>query len=164
MVDLALQQDAEPVLRKDIVARQGISSDYLARLFGKLKQAGLIDSVMGPGGGYLLGRPADEITAGDILRAVDEVLEPVFCVDADPEVVCTRTDFCVTHLLWRRLGQHIMELLESVTLADLCQQSARLTEREPHGADCVDKATDAQPKDPWFGPFGGCALIGGAGI
>jgi Rrf2 family iron-sulfur cluster assembly transcriptional regulator len=130
MVDLAQRQDEGPVLRKDIVARQEISSAYLAHLFGKLRQAGLIQSVMGPGGGYLLGRSAAAISAGDVLRAVDEVLEPVFCVEPEPEVVCPRTQFCATHLLWERLGRHIIDLLDSVTLAELGEQSTLLAEKE----------------------------------
>lgn len=129
MVDLAQRQDNGPVLRKDIATRQAISSTYLAHLFGKLKQAGLIESVMGPGGGYLLGRDAAEITAGDVLRAVDEVLEPVFCVDTDPHVACPRSSACATHLLWARLGQSIGELLDAITLADLSAEATRLLER-----------------------------------
>lgn len=125
MVDLAQRQHQGPVLRKDIAARQAISSTYLAHLFGKLKQAGLIESVMGPGGGYLLSRDAAEITAADVLRAVDEVLEPVFCVDDDPQVVCPRTGTCATHQLWSRLGHHIVELLDSVTLAELSQEATQ---------------------------------------
>ena len=129
-VDLALHQDHGPVLRKDIVGRQDISGDYLAHLFGKLRQAGLIRSVMGPGGGYVLARDAADISAGDVLRAVDEILEPVFCVDSSPETVCPRENSCATHLLWAQLGRQIIELLDSVTLADLCQQSRLLAARD----------------------------------
>ncbi len=131
MVDLALYQDGGPVQRKDIVARQEISSNYLAHLFVKLREAGLIESVKGPGGGYTLARRAADISAGDVLRAVDEILEPVFCVDASPEVDCPRQDACVTRLLWAQLGQHIIELLDSVTLAELCEQARFLADREP---------------------------------
>lgn len=133
MVDLALHQDQGPVLRKDIVARQEISSDYLAQLFRKLKHAGLLESMKGPGGGYMLARNASEISAGAVLRAVEELLEPVFCVTANPEIICTRMDFCVTHLLWRRLGQQIIELLDSVTLAELCAQAQGLTGKRQGG-------------------------------
>jgi Rrf2 family protein len=135
MVDLALHEDRGPVLRKDIVARQEISSNYLAHLCGKLKQAGLIKSVMGPGGGYVLACNATDISAGDVLRAVDEILEPVFCVDVDPRLACPRADSCVTHLLWAQLGRHIIELLDSVTLAELCEQSRFLTSTEREVAD-----------------------------
>ena len=164
MVDLALQQEGEPVLRRDIVARQGISSDYLARLLGKLKQAGLIDSVMGPGGGYMLGRPAARITAGDILRAVDEVLEPVFCVDSDPELLCPRTESCATHLLWGRLGRAIVEFLDSVTLSELCAQSAVLTQDERGEANVSHTLAGDRPDAWWRGQLDDCVLIGGAGI
>ena len=164
MVDLALQQDREPVLRKDIVARQGISGDYLARLFGKLKQAGLIDSVMGPGGGYMLGRPADKITAGDILRAVDEVLVPVFCIDSDPALLCPRSESCATHLLWGRLGRTIVEFLDSVTLAELCEQSAMLAQQERGEADLSHALAGDRRDARWRGQFDDCVLIGGAGI
>ncbi len=127
MVDLALHQDHGPVQRKDIVARQAISTHYLAHLFVKLREAGLIESVKGPGGGYRLARSAADISAGEVLRAVDEILEPVFCVAAAPEMACPRQDACVTHLLWAQLGRRIVELLDSVTLAELCEQSRLLT-------------------------------------
>ncbi|MBM4430118.1 MAG: Rrf2 family transcriptional regulator [Chloroflexi bacterium] len=127
MVDLAMHQGQGAVLRKDIATRQGISGHYLAHLFGKLKQAGLIDSVMGPGGGYVLARDASTISAADVLRAVEETLDPVFCVDTNPAVTCPRQDSCVTHLLWERLGDQIIKLLDSVTVADLCAQARRLS-------------------------------------
>ena len=123
MVDLALHQGETPVLRRDIVERQGISGDYLAHLFGKLKQARLVESVMGPGGGYTLARNPGDITAADVLRAVDEQLDPVFCVEVEPETSCSHADTCVTHLLWGRLGKAIMDLLDTVTLAELCEQA-----------------------------------------
>lgn len=164
MVDLALHQGQGPVLRKDIVARQEISSDYLAHLFGKLKHAGLIQSLMGPGGGYVLARSAAHISAGDVLRAVDEILEPVFCVDADPKAACSRVDSCATHLLWAQLGRHVVELLDSVTLAELCAQSRFLAAREQPGTAGVDTETachrlewESRQRDDWV-------LIHGAGI
>jgi len=164
MVDLALHQDQGPVLRKDIVARQEISSNYLAHLFAKLKQARLINSMMGPGGGYVLARNADAISAGDVLRAVDEVLEPVFCVAPAPEVACPRVDSCVTHLLWRRLSQHIVELLNSVTLAELCTQSRLLVEKEPLDRTCGNTAMGGCRVERRVGQFSNCVFMDGAGI
>ena len=163
MVDLASHQDQGPVLRRDIVARQEISSNYLAHLFGRLKQAGLIKSVMGPGGGYVLARNAADISAGDVLRAVDEILEPVFCVDADPRLVCPRVDSCVTHLLWAQLGRHIIELLDSVTLAELCEQSRFLTSKEPEIADGSTE-TGGRRAEWRSRQLGGCISINGTGI
>ncbi len=164
MVDLALHQDRGPVQRKDIVARQEISSNYLAHLFGKLKQAGLIESVKGPGGGYTLARSAADISAGDVLRAVEEILEPVFCVDANPEADCPRLDACVTHLLWAQLGRHIIELLDSVTLAELCEQSRFLVAKEQAGIANDNTETGRGRLERRSRQLGGCIFINGAGI
>lgn len=127
MVDLALHTDEGPVPREDIASRQEISRLYLAQLFAKLSKAGLIQSVKGPRGGYVLARGGDEICIGDIIRAVDEPLDPVFCVNAPPEASCPRMERCVTHKLWQRLGQRIAEVLDGVTLEELCAQARELT-------------------------------------
>jgi Rrf2 family protein len=123
MVDLALHSGEGPILRKEIAARQEISSQYLSRLMVKLKQAGLVDSVKGPGGGYMLTRDATQIRAIDVLRGVEETVTPVFCVDAEQEFTCPRVDGCPTHWLWKRLDQAIYDVLDSVTLAELCEHS-----------------------------------------
>jgi Rrf2 family iron-sulfur cluster assembly transcriptional regulator len=123
MVDLACSRTEGPVARHEIAARQEVSEQYLAQLFLKLKHAGLVHSVRGPGGGYLLARGADTITAGDVLRAVDETLAPVFCVDGDADTVCHRVDGCPTHWLWKRLGESIRQTLDSVTLSELCARA-----------------------------------------
>ena len=134
MVDLALHQDQGPVLRKEIAERQELSSSYLAQLFAKLGRAGLVTSVFGPGGGYVLGKNADEISAGDVLRAVDESLVPVFCVDCDSDDECRRAEGCPTRPLWRRLGEQVTETLDSITVAELCEQP-QMTDP---GADCIE--------------------------
>lgn len=121
MVDLALHAGQGPVLRRDIARRQEISSNYLAQLFRKLRRAGLVESVLGPGGGYVLARKSNEISAGDVLRAVEESLVPVLCVDAGSENACHRMDGCPTHLLWKQVGTAVVGVLDSVTLAELCE-------------------------------------------
>ena len=123
MVDLALHSEDGPVLCKEIAARQEVSNQYLSQLLRKLGRAKLVGSVRGPGGGYVLTRPAGEISAGDVLRAVEETLEPVFCVDDGSEASCPRVDGCPTHWLWAKVGDAISTVVDSVTLADLCQQS-----------------------------------------
>ena len=119
MVDLALHSGDGPVPCKEIAARQEVSQLYLSRLFLKLTRAGLIDSVKGPGGGYLLARDAARIRASDVLLAVDEILDPVFCVDRGQEPACPRVVGCPTHWLWARLGDAIHEALDAVTVAEL---------------------------------------------
>jgi Rrf2 family cysteine metabolism transcriptional repressor len=128
MVDLALHDGQGPVLRKDIARRQELSSDYLAQLFARLKRAGLVESVLGPGGGYILARSAAEISAGDVLRAVQEPLEPVDCVEDGQEAPCHRSDGCPTRVLWVRLGRAVAQVLDSATLAELCEYAPQLAE------------------------------------
>ena len=119
MVDVAAHEADGPVSRGGIVARQGISSHYLAQLLSRLGKAELIGSVMGPGGGYRLLRPAEQITAGDVLRAVDEPLQAVACVGCEPASACPRSETCTTHPLWVRISQEMQRTLDTVTLSDL---------------------------------------------
>jgi Rrf2 family protein len=122
MIDIAQHAADGPVLRKEIAARQEISLHYLTQLLRKLKQAGLVDSVMGPGGGYILTRDAAEIRAIDVLLGAEETMTPVYCVHQEDGNACPRVDGCPSHWLWNRLDQAIYEVLDSVTLADLCEQ------------------------------------------
>ena len=126
MIDLALHADEGPVLRSDIAERQEISAHYIVQLFVKLKRAGLIESVKGPGGGYILVQSTDQIRAGDIIRTVEGPIALVHCVVPRQEAVCHRVDNCVTHLLWKRLSDKVAEVLDSVTLKDLCDQAREL--------------------------------------
>jgi Rrf2 family protein len=126
MVDLALHADEGPVLRRDIAARQEISGDYVAQLSRRLRAAGLVKGVKGPGGGYTLARDAATIRAGDVVRAVEGPIAMVHCVIPRDEPSCNRVDRCVTHLLWKRLSAAMTEFLDSVTLKDLCDEARQL--------------------------------------
>jgi len=121
MVDLASHAGEGPVLRQEIAERQEISGHYLAHLFLKLKDAGLVESILGPGGGYVLAQGAAQISAGDVLRAVGEPLDPVECVEDGKGTACRRMEDCSAHLLWSRLGRAMTQVLDSVSLAELCQ-------------------------------------------
>ncbi len=130
IVDLALHTDEGPIQCIDVAERQEISDQYLSQLFLKLKRANLIKSVRGPGGGYVLARDATQISAGEVLQAVEETLDPVFCVDAGQVPSCHRIDGCPTHWLWARLGEAIHQALDSVTLVELCRHSRNLTDEQ----------------------------------
>jgi len=131
MVDLALHADGGPVLRRDIAARQEVSADYVAQLFRRLRVAGLVDGVKGPGGGYQLARDAATISAGDVVRAVEGPVAVVHCTVSSSEPSCNRVDRCATRLLWKRLSEAVTEFLDSVTLKDLCEEARELDrERE----------------------------------
>ena len=129
MVDLALHAARGPVSRSDIAERQEISAHYIEQLFVKLRKAGLIQTVKGPGGGYTLARSAEDIKAGDVIRAVEGSIALVYCVEPRSRPPCPRMSRCVTHLLWKKLSKEMANILDSVTLKDLCEQ-ARELERE----------------------------------
>jgi Rrf2 family cysteine metabolism transcriptional repressor len=131
IVDLARHTDGTPVPRHGIADRQNISSDYVAQLFRELAEAGLVEGVKGPGGGYRLARPAAAITAEDVVVAVEGPIALTECVVPEHDSPCNRADGCVTRLLWKRLSEAMTEILRSVTLADLVKQADQIEELEP---------------------------------
>jgi Rrf2 family protein len=131
LVDLALYAGEGPVARQDIAARQGISADYVAQLFRALHDAGLVESAKGPGGGYRLGCDAAEITALDVVQAVEGPIALVHCVEPEDDPPCGRADYCVTRPLWKRLSDTISECLHSVTLQELRDEASRLAPPHP---------------------------------
>jgi Rrf2 family iron-sulfur cluster assembly transcriptional regulator len=119
MVDLAKHGDGDPVALSEIAVRQEISLSYLEQLFAKLRRAGLVSSVRGPGGGYVLSRTSEETRLADIILAVDEPIRATRCVPGSP-VGCTGDKVrCVTHDLWEELGNLIHLFFSSISLADV---------------------------------------------
>jgi DNA-binding IscR family transcriptional regulator len=86
--------------------------------------------VKGPSGGYALAQEAAAIRVGDVVRAVEGPIAAVDCVLPGQEYLCQRADRCVTHLVWLRLSVTMAEFLDSVTLADLCDQASNLVLEE----------------------------------
>ena len=130
MVDVALNTEEGLVSRQDISERQGISADYTAQLFRGLREAGLVQGIKGPGGGYMLARDPATISAGDVIRAVEGPVALVHCVVLSDKPSCTRVDSCVTHLMWRRLSDAITEFLDAVTIEGLCEEARQLFREE----------------------------------
>ncbi len=119
MVDLASEARERPVTLADIANRQDISLSYLEQLFGKLRRGGIVRSVRGPGGGYRLANPMDQIRIADIILAVDEPIKTTRC-QTGSSIGCARHNSrCMTHDLWEELGRQINVYLSSVTLADV---------------------------------------------
>lgn len=116
MIDLGLRHQRGPVTLAGISERQKISLSYLEQLFGRLRRHGIVDSVRGPGGGYCLGMPIQEISVAAIIRAVDEPIDATQCGGMGN---CHGDEKCMTHELWTGLNAHIYKFLESVTLGDL---------------------------------------------
>ncbi len=123
MADLAEQGAGAYVPLKDIAGRQEISQKYLESIMAALSREGFVDAVQGKGGGYRLKREAGDYTLAAILRATEGPLAPVACLEA-PENSCPRAGGCPTLPIWRELDRRIGEYLESVSLADLIQNTS----------------------------------------
>jgi Rrf2 family iron-sulfur cluster assembly transcriptional regulator len=116
MLDLALHSGSGPVTLADVSVNQGISLSYLEQLFAALRGKNLVRGVRGPGGGYYLGRPADEISVANIICAVDEWVEFTRCGGREN---CRDGQRCLTHHLWDQLSDEIFRFLSDITLQDL---------------------------------------------
>ncbi|MBC8024085.1 MAG: Rrf2 family transcriptional regulator, partial [Burkholderiales bacterium] len=116
MLDLALHGHDGPVTLAGISQRQKISLSYLEQLFGKLRRRELVDSVRGPGGGYLLAREASNVSVADIIRAVEEPLDSTQCAGREN---CLENQRCMTHDLWEELNTTVYGFLSGVSLAQL---------------------------------------------
>ncbi len=114
MMDLAIHDKAGPVTLADISQCQGISLSYLEQLFSRLRHAGLVKGVRGPGGGYRLAKPAEDISIAQIISAVDENVDVTRC---GGEGNCQDGARCLTHKLWSDLSERLYEFLDGITLA-----------------------------------------------
>lgn len=123
MADLA-RHSVDPSIRAvslaDIAARQDLSLPYLEQLFTRLRREGLVISHRGPGGGYRLARPADQLAVAEIVMAVDEPLEAVRCSSGTKGCMPGGAR-CLTHDLWEALGDHIHGFLAGISLEDVIQ-------------------------------------------
>jgi Rrf2 family protein len=117
MYEIALGYPGEPVTIKEISDKQAVSVPYLEQILNKLRKAGLIRSIKGPGGGYLLNRGPEKISIASIVNELEGPVAITSCLN--PEEGCIRVDNCVTHLLWKALGEQIEAFLETITLKNL---------------------------------------------
>lgn len=127
LIDLALYSENETVSIQSIARRQNISDSYLEQLMRKLRSAGLIVSVRGAQGGYKLARPANEISVGDVLRALEGSLEAVTCGGEDNS--CQGADLCVTKFVWERINSSIRDTVDSIKLSQLVEESHLMREK-----------------------------------
>lgn len=138
MLDLAYHSNQKPVTLTDIAKRQSISLSYLEQLFARLRRAGMVAGVRGPGGGYQLSRAASDINIADIITAVDEVVDSTKCGGKEN---CQNNQPCLTHDLWMGLSEQIRGYLAGISLYDLLQRRSvqQVAERQDSQA--------AQPVD-----------------
>ncbi len=124
---LALLPEETLVSTREISAETGISDGYLEQLFIPLKKAGIISGVRGAQGGYRLGKPAGDITVGDILRAVEGPLAPVACLESES---CSSESVCKTRYTWGKLYTEIQECIDAIRISDLVDAYEAMEEAE----------------------------------
>ncbi len=118
MLDLAINTNGGPIPLKDVAARQEISEKYLEQIIPYLSRGGLIRSIRGPQGGYMLSMPPKEITVGQILRTLEGPLAPVDCAAGD-DPMCSRSESCATLQVWRKIHQAVENVVDNITLEDM---------------------------------------------
>lgn len=117
MLVLAINNKGEFITLKDIAARQEISNKYLEQIIAMLNKAGYLETARGNNGGYKLAKKPEEYVIGDILRATEGDLKPIYCLSEEGN--CNRKENCKTHLFWKGLDDVISEYIDRKTLRDL---------------------------------------------
>ncbi|MFY0680080.1 MAG: Rrf2 family transcriptional regulator [Thalassovita sp.] len=119
LADIALQPEGALVTLGDISKRQDISLPYLEQLFVKLRRAGLVESVRGPGGGYRLARSTHEIRVVEVLSAVDETVDAMHKGAGASGALSGSKAQSVTNRLWEGLSAHVYVFLHQTRLSDV---------------------------------------------
>lgn len=126
-IDLAVWGEIQPVTLSSIAERQDISVSYLEQLMAKLKRAGLVNSIRGVNGGYVIAKPAEEISVGDVLRALEGDLTPVECaaIDHNKTTHCNGSSPCVSKIVWKRINDSINDAVDSIYIGELVKESRK---------------------------------------
>ncbi len=135
--DIAYHAGGLPTQIKEISKRQGVTPRYLEQIFQKLKEAGLIKSIRGPKGGYYLAREPEKISVADVIWAVEETIDPVFCASRSKmksnrskmksnKKKCKREKNCVARLIWQEAGQLLNQYFSSVSIAQMCRRAQEM--------------------------------------
>lgn len=123
LFDLAHNSHGQPVPLHLIAQRQELSLPFLEQIFNKLKRAGIVSSVRGPKGGYIITRPCNQVTVGDVLRLTDGTFYAVAREDPGSASSALKADARMNSLLWKHLSDQITNFMDTITLADLCVES-----------------------------------------
>lgn len=119
MVDLVLNSKEENISLKSISERQNISMNYLEQIISVLKKSGYVKSTRGARGGYYLAKSPEDISVGDILRALEGNLNPVDCALVNENKQCDDVDCCITKVVWKKISDSINEVVNNISLQDL---------------------------------------------
>ena len=122
LIDLAMYGEEEAVSIQSISARQQISDSYLEQLVSKLKKAGLVNSVRGAQGGYRLAKPAEKISVGDVLRALEGSIEAVSC-GKEYNANCLGEDLCAARYVWQKVNESVSRTVDHIMIDTLLEKS-----------------------------------------
>lgn len=128
MFDLAQNYGNGPIPLNNIAQRNNISEHYLEQLIAVLRKANLVKSVRGAQGGYILNKAPEAITVGDIIRVLEGPIAPVDCVNEEEPEPCDNADFCITRTIWARVRDSVTEVLDSITLEDMLEETKKRQE------------------------------------
>ncbi|MDA0902294.1 MAG: Rrf2 family transcriptional regulator [Proteobacteria bacterium] len=124
IIDMVESGDNKPVSLSAISQRQEISLSYLEQIFAKLRKAGIVTSIKGPGGGYIIENDLDKITAADIIKATGESIKMTRCSSGGG---CMSSKAkCKTHNLWHGLEDAIYSYFQSISIDDICHNQVNL--------------------------------------
>lgn len=127
MVDLAINSTEDQIVAlSQIAERQDISVNYLEQLIAMLRRAGLVQGIRGAQGGYILSKSPNDISIGDILRALEGNLIPVECTEIIGDNICNNSDVCVTKYVWKRISDSINQTVDSIKLSELLEESIKV--------------------------------------
>jgi Rrf2 family cysteine metabolism transcriptional repressor len=138
--DLALHYNHGPIPIEQVASRQGLPVRYLEQLLLSLKRSGFLLSKRGVNGGYSLAKPPAQITLGEILRAVDGPIEPIYCLTQAPRQECAYETDCVLRDVWADVNRAVSAIVDHTTLQDLCD---RMRSKSAQAA--VPQAADPAP-------------------
>ena len=128
MYDLAVNADRGPQSIKAIAEREDIPEAYLEQLIAVLKKQKLVNSTRGAQGGYALSRRPEEITVGDVLRALEGGLNLVDCLDG--EDACGKACACPSRVVWQKVRDGLNAVVDGITLEDMLEDYRRMSARE----------------------------------
>ncbi len=128
MLQLALNNAGQPMTMNQVAANEGLTPEYAGKLLHTLRQQGLVDSVRGRNGGFVLARTADDINLGEIVLALsNQLFDAEYCErHAGAGEVCVHETACALRPVWSTLSEHVSQLLESITLADLLRSEREM--------------------------------------
>ncbi len=146
LLDLAQNQNSGPVSMTDVAQRQGVSMKYLERIVGELRRAGFVTSVRGRSGGHKLALPPENITVGDIVRALESGGVALAC--GKDRRKCSRSAECLMRSIWIEADQAVFERLDSISILDIMQDNlgCMFGGDGPDSSSVIIPAASAQPR------------------